>query len=141
MFMITAKQFSSGLPGKIKIGPVIYQVVLASEPAAPGKEEGETVPVYGMVNFKKAEITVDIDLEPAMQWQCFWHEILHVVMEQLGLCNDVEGEIDAMAYKLLEILIDNGWLTYTTETDIPAPESVKFTSNWPYPFTLEKKSL
>lgn len=140
MYMITAKQFSSGLPSKIKIGPVVYQVVLASEPTAPGKEEGETVPVYGMVNFKKAEITIDEDLTSAMQWQCFWHEVLHVMFEQAGLQNDCEGEIDAMAYKLLEILIDNGWLADVSDKELPAPETTAFTSVWPYPFTMEKRT-
>ncbi len=140
MYMITAKQFSSGLPSKVKIGPVIFEVVLATEPTAPGKEEGERVPVYGMVNFKKAEITIDEDLSPAIQWQCFWHEVLHVVLEQAGLENDCEGEIDALAYKLLEILLDNGWLSLVEQPELPAPETTTFTSVWPYPFTMEKRT-
>jgi len=109
---------------------------MVSSPTVPGKEEGEEVPVYGSVNFKKSEIDIDDELNPMMQWQCFWHEVFHVIFEQLGLSNDDEGGTDALAYKLLEILVDNGFLNGTPVSQFPAPETATIRGYSSYDITL-----
>lgn len=100
------RAFTSSLPGRVKIGPIDYEIILESKPVG---EDG--VPVFGKVSFAQCQITIDSDLVPLMQWQCLWHEVLHVVNDQLGLPQD-EGATDGIAYKLLEILIDNGFLQF-----------------------------
>lgn len=122
MYTIASRAFSSGLPEKIRVGPITYRITLASNPTAP--IEGEEVPLYGMVNFRKAEITIADDLQPSLAWQCLLHEAVHIFFEHMGLEEPAEGQIDQMAYMLLGFLLDNGFLV---EIDIPALESM-FTS-------------
>ncbi len=125
-----AKQYTSGLPNRVKVGPIEYQVILGSGLKAQ-LAEGEEVPVFGMVNFKNSEIAIDEELSPMMQWQCFWHELVHIIFEQLGLDEgESEGQIDALAYKLLEILIDNRFLQF------PAPETAVIRGYSPYEIKL-----
>ncbi len=129
----TSVKYTSGLPEKVKIGPVVYEIILTSNPTAQGPE-GEELPVFGKVVFKECQITIDDTLKPVMQWQCFWHEIFHVIAEQLGLCNDDEGATDAMAYKVLEVLLDNGFIPAMETT--PDGETLKIIGYTPYQITL-----
>lgn len=125
MLMITSKKFTSGLPDKIKIGPIEYRIVMATDPK--GEVEGEAVPVYGMVNFRKAEITIADDLQPSLQWHCFFHEVIHIFFEHMGLEEPAEGQIDNLAYTLLEFMLDNGFLEKPYE--FPALESALLVNN------------
>lgn len=118
MYLITAKTFASGLPSQIKVGPIKYEIILASQPTAQIGED--TLPVYGMVNFRKAEITIADDLPVALAWQCYFHELLHIFFEHMGLEEPSEGQIDNLAYMLLGFMVDNGFLI---EIDLPALES------------------
>lgn len=99
------------LPVGLKIGPIQYAVVL--EKKLTSSHDGEEVPLFGMVNFKHSRISIDRDLSPQMRWQCLWHEIIHVLYEQLGLDNS-EGQVDGLAYKMLELLLDNGPALFPT---------------------------
>ena len=119
MWMISSQKLTSGLPGKVKIGPVEYRIEMATDPK--GEIDGQEVPVYGMVNFRKTLITIADDLPLALTWQCFIHEILHILFEHMGLEEPSEGQIDNMAYLLLEFLLDNGFLERPYE--FPALES------------------
>ena len=92
------KAYPSGIPSKILVGPVEYNVIMKACLTAPGPE-GEEVNVDGMVNFKRSEITIDDELTVVMQWQCFWHEVFHIVFEQLGMWNDDEGSTDGLAIR------------------------------------------
>ena len=108
MYCITSTTFSSGIPKSIKVGPITYQIVMERKPVA-AQEDG-SVPVFGMVNFKEAKITLDEELHPAMQWQCLFHELMHIFFVTLGLEDPGEGQDDALAYMLMDFLIDNGFL-------------------------------
>lgn len=114
-YTYTLNKYDNGIPGQVKVGPVTYRVIVKADPK--GKQGDEEVSVFGLVDFKKSEILINEELNPMMQWQCLWHEIVHVIFEQLGLDNDCEGQVDALAYKLLEIVIDNGFVKF------PAPET------------------
>ncbi len=134
-FTVTPKQMSE-LPDQVKIGPIVFKVTQVESPTAKD-QDGNEVPVFGKITFKSAEIVIDKDLEPATKWQCFWHEVFHGMFETLGLGpqgnGEGEGQVDALAYVLLGVLIDNGWLV---RGDFPAPETTRYAA---YPFTLEKK--
>jgi hypothetical protein len=138
LLKITPKTANAQLPPSIKIGAITYEVILISHPVAPKKGE-EDHPVFGMVNFKTAIVTIDADLAPSMQWQCFFHELFHIFFVTLGMKEPGEGPIDAMAYLLLEFLQDNGFLTEY----FPAPESIvpNYASLPFFPHTLEKRGL
>ncbi len=116
-------KLSSDLPSRVKIGPIIFQIVQEKEPTAQDAE-GNAVPVFGKIMFKKAVITIDEELEPATKWQCFLHEIIHGLMETIGMApadgGTDEGMVDALAYALLGFMLDNYWLV---RSDFPAPES------------------
>ncbi len=139
-FTVTPK-YTNELPESVKIGPIIFTVVQEKEPTAKDPE-GNEIPVFGKIFFKKAIITIDEDLEPATKWQCFWHEVLHGILEMIGMApqdgGSDEGMVDALAYALLALLIDNGWLK---REDFPAQESTPVFAYTPgmYPYTLEKK--
>jgi hypothetical protein len=132
---IMSKTANARLPSSIKVGPITYAVIVVSRPLASRREE-DKVPVFGMVNFKTAIVTIDADLTPSMQWQCFFHELFHIFYVTLGLKEPGEGPIDAMAYLLMEFLIDNGFLV----EEFPALESIKptFTS---LPFFPRREQL
>ncbi len=107
-YTIRAQNYPSGLPQKIRVGPLAYKVLLTTDPSA--EVNGHQVPVFGMVNFKSLVISVDEDLHPAVQWQCLMHELIHIFFEQAGLEDPGEGPDDALAYALFAFLLDNGFL-------------------------------
>jgi hypothetical protein len=130
--IVQAKELSY-LPERIKVGPISYNIATATDPVAPvGEEE---IPVYGMVNFRRTLITIADDLSPILQWQCLFHELFHIFFEHLGLDmpgDSEEGQIDSLAYMLLDFMVDNGFL------HLPAQESLYQSSVFPFPHTKEK---
>jgi hypothetical protein len=108
------------LPEFVKVGPITYQVIVEPCPTVVD-EEGNERTVFGLVNFKKAEIRIDQELAPALQWQCLFHEILHIFFETLGFEDPGEGQIDAMSYLLMDLLIDN---MFVSGMDFLALESI-----------------
>ncbi len=139
MLTVKPRTLESDLPPYVKIGPIIFSVVQEKEPTAED-QDGNKIPVFGKIFFKKAVITIDEELEPATKWQCFWHEVTHGLLEQIGMAphdggGANEGMVDALAYALLGFMLDNGWLV---REEFPAPESPAL-AYVPYPYTLEKK--
>ncbi len=134
------QKFSNDLPEQVKIGPITFCVEQVHCPTAKDPE-GNEIPVYGLINFKKALITIDEELAPAVKWQCFYHEVIHAMYETIGLGNGEDGpgesEVDALAYLMLSFLMDNGYLV--DDGGFPAPESRLRSSVFPYPHTKEKK--
>lgn len=142
MYHVTSKTFTSGLPGKVKVGPIIYEVVLTSKPTTKN-ENGEEIPVFGMVDFKNCRITIDDELHPAMQWQCFFHELMHILFATLGLEDPGEGQDDALAYTLMDFMLDNGFLVEGKRKErdnFPSLESSIRSSANQFPRTMEKEA-
>lgn len=128
MYTITKRNFSNGLPSRIKVGPFTYQVILETDPSVPGSAEGTRVPVYGMVNFRRTQITIADDLASPVAWQCLLHELIHILFEHMGLEEPGEGMVDSMAYLLLGFMLDNGFLEedpFPVERPFPAMETLK----------------
>lgn len=112
--MLASQNSSSSLPArlpdKVHIGPIEYKVTLAHEVKSEGGED-----LFGKVSFRYTEITIVEKLALPMRWQCLFHEITHVFFEQIGMENAPEGQVDALAYKLLEFLIDNGGIKFPAQ--------------------------
>lgn len=106
------------LPRAIRIGPAVYRVDIEKSPKA-NDNDGNEISVFGKVSYKNCVITIDSELAPIMQWQCLWHEIMHVFYDQLGIDNEDERMLDALSYKILETLIDNPPLFPAQESPRP----------------------
>jgi hypothetical protein len=142
-YVITRKTYADGLPDTVKVGPIEFQIEQVPCPTVPNPEgeDEEPISVYGKINFKRALITIDSELEASMKWQCFLHEVVHAILETVGMAGTdgglEEGEVDALAYMLMSFLLDNGFLS---KQYFPAPESNPAASTvFPYPYTLEKR--
>ena len=109
---VSTSKYFGALPSNVKVGPITYAIRVQDNLMAKD-DDGEDILLFGKVCFATCEITIDSNLAPAMQWQTLWHEIVHIVYDQLGLNKD-EGEADGIAYKLLEVLMDNGFLQFPT---------------------------
>lgn len=95
--------------GKIKIGPITYNIV-----AVPGLHSNDGKSLYGEVKYGLCEVRIEADNSPQQDRQTLWHEIVHIILEQLGRGDggDVgkEGLVDSMAYALMQVVQDNPWL-------------------------------
>jgi hypothetical protein len=124
-YIRTPKSFTDGLPESVKIGPIEFKIVQEPGPTATD-EEGNAVPVFGKISFKEAVITLDQDLAPAVKWQCYFHEMIHALLETIGFGGPEggadESTVDAMAYAFMGYMIDNGFLC---KIYFPSPESSK----------------
>jgi hypothetical protein len=137
-YTATPKAFTNGLPDSVKIGPIEFRIVQEPCPTATDPE-GNSIPVFGKISFKEAVITIDAELEAATKWQCYFHEVIHALLETIGMAGAEENEVDALAYAVMGFMLDNGYLT---KFNFPAPESKKRKGSVvvPYPHTKEKKS-
>lgn len=91
---------------RVKIGPIKYKIVLVPDLHGGGKK------LFGEVHHGSCEVRLEANNAPPTRRQTLWHEILHVVFEQLGSreIDDDEGLVDSMAYVLMQVVQDNKWL-------------------------------
>ena len=83
----------------INIGPMKYTVMdvdgLVDNTCDPPKN------LDGWVKYRDATIEVETHLSPEYRPLVVWHEVMHVLFEQLGAVQD-EGFINALSYKVAE---------------------------------------
>lgn len=93
---------------QIKIGPITYEVV-----TVPGLRDGaDGKKLFGEIKYGSCEIRVESNYAPQQTRQTLWHEIVHIVLVQLGRADESNDEalVDGMAYALMRVIEDNPWL-------------------------------
>jgi len=97
---------------QIKIGPITYEIV-----AVPGlRSEDDGKKLFGEVKHGSCEIRIESEYSPQQRRQTLWHEILHVVLTQLGRKeNQDESLVDSLAYAMMRVVEDNPWLGVSAE--------------------------
>ena len=70
-----AKRLS--IPSTIKVGP--HQINVRFVDVPDHSEPGEFV--FGTWNIKKLEIQIRKGLDPSMEWETFWHEVMECINE------------------------------------------------------------
>jgi hypothetical protein len=70
------------------------------------------VKLYGQVDHFSCEIRIKPGQDPQQQRQTEWHEIVHVMLEQMGCNDDINNEAftTALAHVLMQVAQDNPWL-------------------------------
>jgi len=92
--------------GKIKIGPITYSIVAVS-----GLRSDDGKSLYGEVKYGLCEVRIEADNSPQQDRQTLWHEIVHIILEQLGRSKlNEENLVDSLAYALMQVVQDNPWL-------------------------------
>lgn len=105
------------LPACLKIGGVEYIIV---EIHGLQDQNGESV--LGIADTTRATILIEANQIPALKWQCLFHELTHVACEHLGLPFENDSQINAIAYFILALLSDNGYLNVN---EFPARETTR----------------
>jgi len=82
------------IPNKIKIGAIVYDVVMQDE-----VDDGDS---HGKIDWNRDEIVIDENLSIGNQERAFLHEMIHAINTQLD-----EGEVDYLAGALHQILKEN----------------------------------
>lgn len=90
------------IPKRIKIGPITYKIVEVAE-----LKDNDDKPMFGMVKTSTQTIFIEKNLAPEEKLQTFLHEVLHVIMAQMGMFDHNEGMIDGIAYGLLGVFKNN----------------------------------
>ena len=92
---------------KIKVGPIKFKRVMV-----PDLRSDNDTKLFGEVNHGTCKIRVKVCLNPQQQRQTEWHEIVHIVLEQMGCKEDINNEtfVTALAHALMQVVQDNPWL-------------------------------
>ena len=90
----------------IKVGPMVYQV----EEVEGLSSDGQTL--FGQVKYGECKILLEGRNDPQQRLQTVWHEIVHVILMQVGLTKEARREelVDPLAYGIVQVLQDNRWL-------------------------------
>jgi len=98
---------------KVRIGPIVYQIVEVDGL----KENGRGL--FGEVKYGSCEIRVEGRNCGQQKRQTIWHEVVHIILTQVGLAKDAgrEGLVDSLAYGMLQVVQDNPWLVKAFEED------------------------
>lgn len=102
----------------IKVGPLNYDLILI------GKEHLSEDSV-GLESFYRGSIRILDTLKDDFMLLTLWHEIVHVIAEQHNL-NLNEGEVDAIAAGVMQVLQDNQELVEMFHRDFTPPLAVSF---------------
>jgi hypothetical protein len=86
------------LPKSVKIGPLVYDMREEARLTAMG--------LYGQLVRTESAIELLPDLPPGMQEITIWHEIVHEILEQIGVKGE-ETVINRLAYGIVGVLKDN----------------------------------
>ena len=86
----------------VRIGPIDYELELIEDLQA---EDGD--PVDGWICYAAGAIRLRAALNPQLRRVTLWHEILHAVLTQTGRQRHNEGELDALAHGIVQVLRDN----------------------------------
>lgn len=89
---------------ELKIGPMVYKVLLVEDLRA---DDGEDI--FGKVVYGPCEIHLEAGNSQQVDRQTLWHEIVHIVLTQLGR-RQKEDFVDSLAYSLMQVVQDNPWL-------------------------------
>lgn len=97
---------------KIKVGPLKYKVVYVKN-----LRSGNDAELFGKVRHGPCEICVKSGHASQQQRQTIWHEIMHIVFEQTGHCEESGDEsfITSVAHALMQVVQDNPWLAEKTK--------------------------
>lgn len=82
------------IPSHIKIGAIIYEVVLLNQ-----IDDGDT---HGQIDWNKDQIQIDSNLPQGQRERTLLHEIIHAINTQLG-----ETEVDYLAGAIHQVLKEN----------------------------------
>lgn len=85
----------------IKVGPVDFKLLVAEQ-----TELTETA-FLGRLDMARETITINADLAPKSAKITVWHEVIHAILLQAGINNHSEGEIEALSYGIVSVLINN----------------------------------
>jgi hypothetical protein len=97
-------------PETIKVGAIIYQIV-----DVPGLHNETGEKYDGHILYSKEEIRLEADLASQTKRQTLWHEVIHAILIQAGHQKHDEGQVDALAYGIMNVLQDNPWLIESPE--------------------------
>jgi hypothetical protein len=86
----------------VRIGPIDYEMELIEELQT---EDGESAD--GWICYADGAIRLDAALHPQLRRVTLWHEILHAILTQTGRQRHNEGELDALAHGIVQVLRDN----------------------------------
>ena len=97
---------------KIKIGPIKYKRVIV-----PNLRNNHDAKLFGQVSWTTCEIRIKPEQHPQQQRQSEWHEIVHIILEQLGCNDDINNEafVTALAHALMQVVQDNPFLAETPQ--------------------------
>lgn len=97
---------------QVKVGPINYEIV-----QVPDLRADDDTNLFGQISFCSCEIRLRPDQHPQQRRQTVWHEIVHVVLEQLGCNDDINNEAftTALAHALMQVVVDNPWLAEEVE--------------------------
>lgn len=88
-------------PLTIKIGPVTYRVKEVTGLHDRGQE------LLGQIDYSQETIELRTEQGPTAKRVTLWHEIFHGILANAGLSDHDERLIDALAYGLVSVLVDN----------------------------------
>jgi hypothetical protein len=91
------------LPKSIKVGEITYKVEVVED-----LRDDDDTKLWGCVVWKDCLIQISAKLAPAMQYRALWHEIVHIVMGNMGLKEHDEQLVDALAVQLAGVMALNG---------------------------------
>lgn len=91
----------------IDIGPITYKIVVV--PDLRGDNDKK---LFGEVVHGLCEIRLEGNNAPQQGRQTLWHEIVHVILTQLGRQDEGSDEplVDGLAYAFMQVVQDNKWL-------------------------------
>lgn len=91
---------------KLKIGTIIYNLHEVPAEVLDPKGKG----FLGNICFSKSEIRILNTMAEPCKMQTVWHEIFHAIAGQRNM--DIgEGTLDALAFGVCQVLMDNPRLT------------------------------
>lgn len=95
-----------------RIGPIKYKIV-----EVPDLRNAHDVKLFGEIDFISCEIRIKPGQSPQQRRQTIWHEITHVMLEQMGCNEDINNEAftTALAHALMQVVQDNKWLAEEAE--------------------------
>jgi len=89
----------------IKIGPILYKVKLVGNLV--DDEDGTSLD--GHIKHSSCIILLRKDLPEQRIKQVLWHELLHGIMEMMGI-DQSEQSVEALSSGIMLLLQDNPWL-------------------------------
>lgn len=97
---------------KIKIGPIKYEIVMV-----PDLRDSHDTKLFGQVDWIKCLIKIKPGQDPQQQRMTEWHEIVHIILDQLGCNDDINNEAftTALAVALMQVVQDNPFLAEGAE--------------------------